>query len=273
VSKPDYPTWIASKLPDVTFAPDAGGVWRYWEVLQVGEEKRDGDEYFNGVSWTRTLAIGYVVGKLQYRRPIPRPTERLLEAMKDPKNVPFFVHPLQKRWSRLPTTAIDWMAECEHSYQAEPGDGGGTPLSRIMGKWPGDETDEEITAALAALDDGESGELAAARQAITSLQQQVAGLTEERDGFDKASSYWYVAYMVAKGKKVAPVVSDPAKVRELVEMAADRQSLVDRATIAEFERDEARKLLSDAVRNAPAWCARAAGYLAALSPAESGVRE
>lgn len=131
---PHYPTWVASKLPGVTFAPDA---WGYFQEIPRGEPiDLDADLVFEcgGLLPIRNChRSGEQHPSYRYFRPIPRPTERLLEAMAASDGRMF--HPLKpNQWTRHNDLATRWLTACEHSCQAEPGDGKPVPLE--MGEEP-----------------------------------------------------------------------------------------------------------------------------------------
>jgi hypothetical protein len=137
-NEPDYPTWVASKLPDVTYDRK-----QYWQALAKGETLKASDQFRHrsNLAETRWQIVndlhGHVITEddervYEYRRPIPRPTERLLEAMREGEGGRIY-HPLiPYLWDRNEEIALSYLTACEHSCQAEPGDG--KPVPQEMGE-------------------------------------------------------------------------------------------------------------------------------------------
>jgi len=133
--------WVQANLPGVTYDRDAGGVWRYFRMLGPEDTVTAGDEWFANGRWGPVTGanwnfVGAAMGPAdigRVRRPIPRPTERLLDAMRASDGRMF--HPLKpNQWTRHNDLATRWLTACEHSCQAEPGDG--KPVPQEKGEEP-----------------------------------------------------------------------------------------------------------------------------------------
>lgn len=130
-----YQTFVAGAEPGVMWDPEAR---KYYRSLSAGTTLAPGDQWtprwemkWRDFDWLPGEVVTREISKsdavyTDYRHPIERPTEKLLEAMKE--RTPtwhirqfWFRHPVEPNtFSTEKRAAIRWLDECEQS-RAEPG--------------------------------------------------------------------------------------------------------------------------------------------------------
>lgn len=177
---------------------DAGGKWRYWRMLKVGErlslkdwKRKIGEPAARWVKLDHRLnEPGY-----EYRRPIERPTEELLEAMLEDIGLESLVfrHPISRSWTQNRNTATGWLDAIDKqaaeasgeppTLPAAPGEGEGRRLTlgeamaeALLIEDEDEPEDNSLEGKLANADSVES--IALLMERVEELEQQVADLND-----------------------------------------------------------------------------------------------